>query len=207
VVERRFMVKRKMVKAPLLVTALALALLLAGAIPAFCSGWIFGVRPGSTVESAYFGADMGTITPIFGIDFLGVTVTVEDTDVSASMYIPHFGARVYLNSNRTAGSVVPFVQGTFMKSFASVDLGDGDSDLTDAIGDLLSFYGIGLAFGAEYFFADRFSLGGEYGLRYMKTSAELNVDMDILDEPITLDSNLEISYKSSYAGVSLNFHF
>lgn len=197
----------KMFKAPLLVAVLSLAVLLSSTIPALCGGWIFGVRPGSTVESAYFGPDMGTVVPIFGLDFLGASVTVEDAEVSASMYVPHFGARVYLNSSMTTGAVVPYVQGTFMKSFASIDLGDVDPDLEDAIGDLLSFYGISLAFGAEYFFAERFSLGGEYGLRYIKTSSDLNVELDILDEPISMDSNLEIAYRASYAGVSLNFHF
>jgi hypothetical protein len=201
------MVIRKTVKAPLLVSLLASALLLASTVPALCGGWIFGVRPGSTVESAFFGADMGTVTPIVGLDFLGVTVTVEDADISASMYIPHFGARIYMGGAGSTGAVVPYVQGTFMKSFASIDLGGADAALEDAVADLLSFYGIGLAFGAEYFFADRFSLGGEYGLRYIKTSGELELELDILDEPISMDSDLEVSYRTSYAGVSLNFHF
>jgi hypothetical protein len=94
-----------------------------------------------------------------------------------------------------------------MKSFASVDLGGGDSELEDSIGELLSFYGLSLAFGAEYFFSDFFSIGGEYGLRYMKTSSDLEVDLDILDEPVELDSELEVSYRASYAVASLNFHF
>ena len=198
---------RKTVKAPLLVAVLGLAVLLSSTLPALCGGWVFGVRPGSTVESAFFGADMGTITPIVGLDFLGVSVGVEDADLSASMYIPHFGARIYLGGPGTTGAVVPYLQGTFMKSFASIDVGDADPTLEDAIGDLLSFYGIGLVFGAEYFFADHFSLGGEYGLRYIKTSGELEIEADILDEPLSLDSDLEISYRTSYAGVSLNFHF
>jgi hypothetical protein len=190
-----------------IVTALSLAIVVCSAVPALSGGWIFGVRPGTTVESACFGADMGAVTPIVGLDFLTVSVGVEDEDVSASMYVPHFGARVYLNSNMSSGSVVPYLQGTFMKSFASVDMGDVDADLEDSIGDLLSFYGISLAFGAEYFFSDIFSVGGEYGLRYMKTSSDLEVDLDIGDEPIELDSELEVSYKASYAVVSLNFHF
>jgi len=200
-------VNRKTVKASLFVAVLGLAVLLSSTMPALCGGWIFGVRPGSTVESAFFGADMGTVTPIVGLDFLGVSVSVEDADLSASMFIPHFGARVYLGGPGTTGAVVPYLQGTVMKSFASIDVGDESTELEDAIGDLLSFYGITLAFGAEYFFAESFSLGGEYGLRYIKTSADLNVDLDILDEPISMDSNLEIAYRASYAGVSLNFHF
>ncbi len=197
----------KTFKAPLLVAVLSLAVLLSSALPALCGGWVFGVRPGSTVESAYFGPNMGTVVPFVGLDFLGVSLTVEDADVSASMYVPSFGARVYLNSNTTSGAVVPYIQGAFMKSFASVDLGEGTADIENAIGDLLSFYGISVAFGAEYFFAERFSLGGEYGLRYFKTSADVSVDLDVLDEPISVDSNLEAAYRASYAGVSLNFHF
>jgi len=86
VVERRFIVNRKTVKASLFVAVLGLAVLLSSTMPALCGGWIFGVRPGSTVESAFFGADMGTVTPIVGLDFLGVSVSVEDDDLSASMF-------------------------------------------------------------------------------------------------------------------------
>ncbi len=186
---------------------LCLTVFVSSAVPAFGADYVFGVRPGNTVESAYFGVNLGTLVPFVGIDFLSASVTVEDTDLSASMYVPNFGVRFYLSSSLTGGSVVPYVQAAFLKSFASVDVGDTDSEVTDAIADLLSFYGISVGFGAEYFFSDNFSVGGEYGLRYIKASAAMEVSLDILDEPIEIDSDLDIVYNASYANVSLNFHF
>ena len=123
------------------------------------------------------------------------------------MYVPNSGARVYLNSNLTGGAVAPYLQGTFLKSFASVKVEDVEAELLDSIGELLSFWGFTLAFGAEYFFTDHFSVGGEYGLRYIKTSAKVEVEIDITEDPIALDSDLAISYGASYANVSVNFHF
>ena len=197
----------KAVRAPLLVVAIALAMFMFSAMPALCEGWIFGVRPGNMVESAYFGVNMGSLVPFVGIDYLSASVDIEDVEASASLFVPHFGIRKYFGQNLVGGAVVPYLQASFLKSFASIDVGGESSELTDAIADLMSFYGATFAFGAEYFFTDRFSVGGEYGLRYLKMSTELEVDLDIVDEPVSLDSDLDVTYKASYAIVSLNFHF
>ena len=199
--------KKKLLGAPVLVAVICVTLFMSSAVPAFCGGSLFGVRPGSLVQSAYFGFGSGSMVGLVGLDFLKASVTVEDSDISASAYVPNFGLRFYLNPGLVSGAVVPYLQGTFMKSFASIDIGDSESELTDAIGDLLSFYGFSIAFGAEYFFSDRFSVGGEYGLRYIMTSTEMDVAIDILDEPIEVDSDLDVSYGASYAAVCLNFHF
>ena len=183
------------------VTALAL---LVSAVPAFCSGML-GVRPGALVQSAHFGADMGTLTPFVGLDYFSVGVTMDDADVdiSAGVYVPHVGARFYFNPSRDPGTVSPYMEGSLLFSFASADLGDATID--NMIEEALSFWGLNIAFGAEYFFNERFGVTGMYGIRYLKDSADLEVEeSDLWDE---VDSELSVTYKATYAGVGLNFRF
>lgn len=166
---------------------------------------LFGVRPGQLMQRAYFGADMGRIVPMVGLDFLSISVEAEDADISAALYIPHVGARFYFGAPRAAGNVVPYIEGSLMYSFASADLG-GASEFESMVEDILGFWGIGVLFGAEYFFSDRFSVAGEYGLHYLMDSAEISLEGgDIIEDPI--ETEIKAGIKTSYTGVALSFHF
>jgi len=197
---------RSTITRPLAVAAVAVLVALAVTAPADCSGKMFGVRPGQIVQSAYFGFGSGAIVPVFGIDFLGLSVGIEDADLSAGLYIPHAGVRVYLSPKNAVGNVRPYVEGSLLYSIATVDLGSGSSDLEKMAKDALSFWGFTGIFGCEYYFSERFSVSGEYGLRYIRDSADLKIAAgDIITDPV--DSKLTVSYRHSYTAAALNFHF
>ncbi|HVP57290.1 MAG TPA: hypothetical protein VMU02_04285 [bacterium] len=186
-----------------LATVVAIAALSA---PGFCFGKMFGVRPGEIVQTAYFGFGSGAIVPLVGIDFLSISASVEDTDISASLYIPHAGVRFYLSSKNALGNVRPYVEGAVLHSIASVDLGGLSSDYEKMAEDALSFWGFTGIFGCEYYFSERFSVAGEYGMRYIRSSTDLKISAgDIITNPI--DSKLKVSYEHSYTAAALNFHF
>ncbi|MFZ1945937.1 MAG: hypothetical protein WAW06_00125 [bacterium] len=187
-----------------LVTVAAVAVLagLVAAMPAQSAGYIFGVRPGQLLQRAYFGADMGKFVPMVGLDYLGVSLEADDLDISASLFVPHVGARMYFGGARAAGNVVPYIEGSLMYSFAMVNLGEGASELEDIVEDALGFWGIGVLFGAEYFFSDRFSVAGEYGLHYLKDTIDLGGEIEEM-----ADSEVKAGLKTTYTGVALSFHF
>jgi hypothetical protein len=203
--ERRHSMRSFIARPSLVLAAVAVLVALTAAAPGHCGGLIFGIQPGQIVQSAYFASDMGSVAPLVGLDLLSVSLGIEDFDASVRLFIPHFGARIYLNPNRSSGNVVPYLEGTFLYAFPSVDLGD-ESSLEEMVEDVLGFWGFTAVFGAEYFFSDRFSVGGEYGLRYLRDSAELEIEEgDIIEEEI--DSEVTVSYNASYVAASLNFHF
>ena len=140
--------------------------------------------------------------PLVGLDFLSVSASIEDEDLSASLFIPHAGIRMYLSPQNAVGNVRPYVEASMMYSISMVDLGDY-GDLEDMAKEVLSFWGFTGIFGCEYYFSERFSVGGEYGIRYIRDSADLEGDVD--EESV--DSEITASYKRNYSGVVLSFHF
>jgi len=175
---------------------------------------MFGVKPSTIVQSSYFGFVAGTSMIIeFGVDYASVGVNLKgdtegdfgldpisiDAEVSARMLMPHGGVKLYLKP-RTAGTTSPYFLADLFKAFTSIDPGDVDDateDLIASVEEMLSPFGLNLGFGAEYHFSDRFSIGGEYGLRYMMSSTELDeIDMEV-------STNIGMTY----AAITANFAF
>jgi len=175
---------------------------------------IFGVKPAAVVQSSYFGFIAGaSMVIVFGLDYARVGVEVkggidEDLGVdlsdieaqgSGSMMMPHGGAKLYLKP-RAAGATSPYFLVDIFKAFTTVDLGQDDDTIQDAeefAADLLSPFGVNLGFGAEYNFSDRFSLGGEYGFRYMMSSSEMS----------EVDLEITTTLGMTYAALTANFAF
>ena len=178
---------------------------------------MFGVKPSTMVQSSYFGFVAGTSMIIeFGVDYARVGVKMEgdvdvgdigdidlgsvsDVEVSANMLMPHGGVKLYLKP-RTAGTTSPYFLVDLFKAFTSIDLGDvadGAEDAVTNVEELLSPFGLNLGFGAEYHFSDRFSIGGEYGLRYMMSGTEFD----------DIDMKISTNLGMTYAAITANFAF
>jgi hypothetical protein len=164
---------------------------------------------------SYFGANIGRNAVILGgLDYgrLGLSLELseesfsEKLDMSISYIMPHAGLKFYLKP-REEGKVSPYLLGEVIKSFGSVDLGElGESmdtlgisgkKLEDAIGDLLSPFGVVAAFGSEYNFSNSFGIGGEVGLRLLFSSTELSIQ--------GLKAKLSLDQYFIYSGFTLNF--
>jgi hypothetical protein len=131
--------------------------------------------------------------------------------------------------------VAPYFLGDFFFSMASVKVDDVEPEEEELMEDILQFWGLGLAFGGEYYFSDGFSVGGEYGIRYLKNSvaehtmevgygydvtwkgpekaAKGNVELDELDSPsqdpavYQLNEEFSFAFRITYVAISVNFHF
>jgi hypothetical protein len=86
--------------------------------------------------------------------------------------------------------------------FGNIDL-DDETEYEDVEVRKVSAWGFTAMFGAEYYFAECFSLGGVYGVRYLKNSAGIDAEED--EDTYRIDT--EIIYRSTYSALSLNFRF
>jgi hypothetical protein len=197
-----------------IVVTVAMILLLMAMASGAGAEMMFGVKPSTLVQSSYFGFVAGTSMVIeFGLDYARVGVKVEgqtegdlgfdpmdlNVEVSGSMMMPHGGVKLYLKP-RTAGATSPYFLADLFKAFTSIDPGDVDDatdDLIASVEDMLSPFGLNLGFGTEYYFSDRFSIGGEYGFRYLMSSTEFS----------DIDMKVSTNLGMTYAAITANFAF
>ncbi|MFH1893164.1 MAG: hypothetical protein ABIK83_10850 [Candidatus Zixiibacteriota bacterium] len=196
------------------------------------AGLKFGVRqylfqnmPLPTEQSmgAYFGVPVSpTFDIIFGLDYWNYKLTMTDTtgtdaDVSGGTLLLHGGARFYLNE-QLKGNVAPYIQGEFFYGMGSASVGLEDVTIDVApIEDMLSPYGFMAAFGAEFFAADNFAVGGEVGVRYVVT--KMTGDTGVLDlidlegivpkrtAAMSDDTETKFTSMTIYSGITVNFIF
>ena len=163
----------------------------------------FGVRPNTlSPQAAYFGymvADGIVVTGALQYLGGGVDISYSDyddweddyvtrsNDADAAIWIPSVGIKYYLKSIDVG--VAPYLHASL---FTAIPTADGDDGLEAAVDDA-SCYGLGLAFGAEYFMHKQFSIGAEFGLNVVVASYDAGRD------------EASIDLEATYAAMSLNF--
>lgn len=197
----------------------------------------FGVRqynyhnsflPSEQTLGAYFGFGVGEQADvIFGADYYSYKISTEidlsdvggagtaETSVTASSIWLHGGLKFFF-AEPNDGDVCPYVIGEFFKGFGSISTEPEieGTDLSPAE-DLLSPLGFMAGFGAEFFAADNFSVGGETGFRYVITKSEGGGDLlDLIDlgnlglpKPVDVqqDEETKLTTITIYTGITVNF--
>lgn len=153
-----------------------------------------------------------------------------DMDGSAKLFVPHLGVRYALGTDSVRPyaqlslfHVVPFVSLSGSETttdfnsagqITDVDVDEfGGTDLdeaSDKVKDILDAWGFTLGFGSEYYFSEKFSLGGEFGMRYARFSldGEYTDDSDPEDEYKDVwKSEASTTFGVTYASFSLNYYF
>jgi opacity protein-like surface antigen len=173
------------------------------------SQFAFGVSPGLNLNSAYFGYKVSDrLVPYVGLQVLSTNVNVEFRDpgstetneLSASLIAPTIGARYFISQQNPVRAYFAL---SISKPFVSGKLeydGEPDEDFEEAI-ENISLFGFEIGFGAEYFFSENFSLGGEFGLRSLSAKYE-EFDVDF-EEEYTVKARLT----PTYTKFGLNFYF
>jgi hypothetical protein len=193
----------------------------------------FGVKPGATLNSAYAGLKIGGIVVFGGFEFIhggaDIDLTYKDTgypdDVSkmhysANLYVPYVGAKMFLLHS---GSVKGYVTATISKPWVSASIQPDSGkeaiayDFTSSHGDKAtvkdlvsntSLWGLSVAFGSEYFFSDNFSLGGEFGIRYLIGSWKKTIKTySSPTETATETVDVGVGVSSTYSTLTLNYYF
>ncbi len=162
----------------------------------------------------FFHPQIGIILGLdIGYGSAGVDSSTQGTTSSTSTSFFQFGfsigGKFYL-TRPTGQKVSPYLYVDFFKYFASVGWGqNGPNPMTgpaagetSAIASLHSPLGFDLAFGAEYFFTNSFSLGAEvFGFRFAYVSA----DMSYMTQGA--DVNEHSAYFTMYTALTLNYRF
>ena len=127
----------------------------------------------------------------------------EEAKLNISSFTPNVGVKYYLKE-RTDNSVCPYLFGGFFKTFTSVDATNYmgfTKEEEDLIKGVNSPFGLVPAFGAEYFFSENFSFGGELGLRVSFAKGDYTVT-----EPSATYSQTYNTI-NQYVALTLNFRF
>jgi len=189
-------------------------------VPAF-SQFTFTAAPGLNLNSASFGYKMGKVVPYIGLQYCGLsgsyTLDVDyesATDVSNEMKItgkvimPTIGVKYFaIEKNKVKGYLNASVSKPFLAAKLTFD-GEESEGLAEEV-DKVSLLGGTFGVGAEYFFDDNFSIGGEFGLNLMfakYTDTEEDTDYNG-NGPATIERTLKGMAMPTYSKISLNFYF
>lgn len=191
----------------------------------------FGVSPGIGLNSAYAGYSINDkIVPFFGFQYMHAGFKYEETGeeydwelnqvvaysysnkFSGNLFIPSIGLKYFFTP---LNKIKPYLTLCLSKPFLSAkieDDGQEDDDFKESVKNL-SLLGSEFGFGIEYFFDENFSLGGEFGLRYLYLKYKDTFETEIYN-PNTGDyqaSEIEESYRfnisPTYTKVALNYYF
>lgn len=160
----------------------------------------------------YVGYKFNRIEPVAGLHFIQATFDYQEDYVSpydpyyshtsdvtfkGSIFMPHAGVKFYIvNKNDLKAYIV--ARGTIpIISQKYIDIYNGNIYEYTYSDDIKSKYAFGAdgGFGAEYFFADKFSIGAEAGVLYANAGLEYDYT--------SMKGNL--SYM--YSALSVNFYF
>ncbi|HCP44814.1 MAG TPA: hypothetical protein DIU15_02115 [Deltaproteobacteria bacterium] len=142
---------------------------------------------------------------------------IDDDTGAALQFGLEIGSKFFL-IERAKGKAPPFILVSFYKYFGNIsedgeyetfalDTLDGEPDTDNAADylyyeqELLSPQGFKVAFGAEYYFNDNFSLGGEFfGVDFSWARARNPSDMDLIDvrTRFAMYTSLHLTYRFSF---------
>jgi hypothetical protein len=194
------------------------------------SQFSFGVAPGLSTNSAYFGFKAGKVVPYIGFQFANLKINTEETGedwdagagdivpystemkISGNLYVPNLGVKFFAVEKN---NLKAYFNLSLAKPMLRAKVEDDGVEIEE-VGDMLKevkLFGGEFGFGVEYFFDDNFSVGGEFGLRYMHGKYTNSHEEDVYNydtssyETVTIENTLKASIMPTYTKISLNFYF
>ncbi|MCT4561092.1 MAG: hypothetical protein N4A41_06920 [Crocinitomicaceae bacterium] len=187
-----------------------------------------GVAPGFNLSGADFGYKINRYVPQLGFNYMTASgmytwdrkeydgsqiVDVSDTyTYRLGFLLPRVGLKVFVAEKE---DLKMFVSAGFMKPFlfgTSESNGINDYAVEDEL-NRISLWGSDLSFGMEYFFSERFSFSGQFGLRYFSFKYDNKYNTSVYN-PDTGESQdyqarevFKLSMNPTFTRVGLNFYF
>lgn len=190
----------------------------------------FGVAPGLSTNSAYFGYKVGKIVPYVGFQYAGLNFKIketgqeydagsnslvpytDETKVNGNLYVPNIGAKFFaVEQNKIKAYFNLSVAKPLLRGKVENN-GEEYEDFGKTLKDI-NIIGGEFGFGVEYFFDDNFSIGGEFGLRYIGGKYSSSHTEQVYDPGTSsyVDSEVKENYNlgmnPTYSKISLNFYF
>lgn len=191
----------------------------------------FSVSPGLSFNSASVGYKVNSkVIPFFGFQYLNagfkyeetgeefnytldkIAPYTEETKFNGNLYLPNLGVKYFLmqkNKIQTYTSICvtkPFISGKLD------DNGTIDDEIKKIVEDV-SMIGGECGFGAEYFVDENFSIGGEFGVRYLHFKYSDSHDRDVYNEntgnykTVTITDTYKFNASPTFSKMALNFYF
>jgi hypothetical protein len=199
------------------------------------SQFAFGVAPGIRMNTAYFGIKLGKVVPYVGFQLVNAGVTynatgsewtgtaLEEFDhelkISGNLYVPDIGVKFFLIQKNKLNAYInlniakPLIRAKYQVDGEDVEAftyGGEAGPINDVLKHV-NMWGGELGFGVEYFFDDNFSVGGEYGIAYIRGSYKDEWEEDVWNgsayQSEDFTSKVAVHIMPTYSKVSLNFYF
>lgn len=191
----------------------------------------FGVSPGSGYNSAYFGYKIADrIVPFVGFQCIAAKFNIEQSgqewdyelnkvvpysgkiEFSGSLLVPNIGVKCFMTETN---KIKTYLSLSLSKPILSAKLeidGEQSEEFQEGIKNI-SMWGGEFGVGVEYFFDENFSVGGEFGLRYLNVKYHNTMEDDyynpITNEYVDSESTFDLRYtmNPTYSKISLNYYF
>jgi len=193
----------------------------------------FSVSKGNSLTAAALGYKYKKMVPFIGFQYYGVSASVSssneqyeynpntdsyelvtnfyDDELKASVMLPSLGVK-YFVLERDKLKAFTALSFTLPILSAKSDDADLNKEINEQI-DRINIWGSELSFGVEYFIDHQFSIGGEFGLRYIRFNYLDESDQTIFHPmtgaPLSVKSSesIKLNIKPTFSKMSLNFYF
>lgn len=183
----------------------------------------FGVSPGLNLNSVYFGYKVGIAVPNIGFQYMHIGLKFDDSgypdgnfEAKGNLFIPQIGCKVFVAQKNKVKAYAAFnIAKPILTGKITVD-GEEDDEVKESL-DNLSLLGMQFGVGAEYFFDDNFSVGGEFGLRMFHGKLKQSYTEEHWEyDPETMETtyyetqetiDVKANLNPTYSRISLNFYF
>lgn len=189
----------------------------------------FSVAKGNSLTTAKVGFKYKKFVPFIGLQNYSVSASVNASnqyydintlgletetyieDIKASAILPSIGVKYF------------FLEREKLKAFTSLSytlpifsIKTGDKGLNTEINneiDKVNIWGSELGLGVEYFIDDQFSIGGEFGMRYIHFNYDSERDYIVIDQMTgegllaKSSESINLNIKPTFAKMSINFYF
>jgi len=193
----------------------------------------FSVSKGNSLTAATLGYKYKKMVPFVGFQYYGVSTSVSSSnqqyeydpisnsydlvknsysdDLKASVILPSLGVK-YFFLERNKLKAFTSLSFTLPILSAKSDDADFNKEINEQI-DKINIWGSELSFGVEYFIDNQFSIGGEFGLRYIHFNYN-DESNQIIVNPMTgtqvsakSSESIKFNIKPTFSKMSLNFYF
>lgn len=189
----------------------------------------FSVSKGNSLSTATVGYKFKNIVPFLGFQYYGTSTSISYSDqyydydslglvtnsysdnLKASLILPSLGVKYFIleREKLKAYSSLSF-------TLPILSLKSDDKEYNKQIKeelDKVNIWGSELSFGVEYFFDEQFSVGGEFGLRYIHFDYADEREYTVIDQmtgeelKAKSSESINLNFKPTFTKVSLNFYF
>lgn len=186
----------------------------------------FGVSSGIGLNSAYFGYKVNSkLVPYVGLQYLNAGFMYRETtsrydltsgdlistygdtlNISGGLYFPNVGIKYFIKQQNKLQAYVSLNLSRPLISGKLTIYGEEDESIKEFI-KKISMFGSELGFGVEYFFDENFSLGGEFGIRYIYINYADTSSRQTSISEYNYENILKFTTSPTFSKISLNFYF